>query len=120
MIKLRKLLACLMIVCMAFSLMPLAAFATEGEATDAVVCEQHSFDNGACTECGYVCLHENAAEGVCADCGMPVAPKPAATQDGGTPDDNDTPDGSDTPDNNAPVSIPACTHEHPNKYYLLN
>ena len=31
MIKLRKLLACLMIVCMAFSLMPLAAFATEGE-----------------------------------------------------------------------------------------
>ena len=29
MIKLRKLLACLMIVCMAFSLMPLAAFATE-------------------------------------------------------------------------------------------
>ena len=103
MIKLRKLLACLMIACMAFSLMPLAAFATEGEATDAVVCEQHSFDNGACTECGYVCLHENAAEGVCADCGMPVAPKPAATQDGGTPDDNDTPDGSDTPDNNAPV-----------------
>lgn len=92
-----------MIACMAFSLMPLAAFATEGEATDAVVCEQHSFDNGACTECGYVCLHENAAEGVCADCGMPVAPKPAATQDGGTPDDNDTPDGSDTPDNNAPV-----------------
>ena len=103
MIKLRKLLACLMIACMAFSLMPLAAFATEGEATDAVVCEQHSFDNGACTECGYVCLHENAAEGVCADCGMPVAPKPAATQDGGAPEDNDTPDGSDTPDNNAPV-----------------
>lgn len=105
MIKLRKLLACLMIACMAFSLMPLAAFATEGEATDAVVCEQHSFDNGACTECGYVCLHENAAEGVCADCGMPVAPKPAATQDGGTPDDNDIPDGSDTPDNNAPVVL---------------
>ena len=34
MIKLRKLLACLMIVCMAFSLMPLAAFATEGEAEE--------------------------------------------------------------------------------------
>ena len=89
MIKLRKLLACLMIACMAFSLMPLAAFATEGEATDAVVCEQHSFDNGACTECGYVCLHENAAEGVCADCGMPVAQEQSDTQDGnGTAGEN--------------------------------
>lgn len=104
MIKLRKLLACLMIACMAFSLMPLAAFATEGEAEETIVCEQHSFDNGVCTKCEYVCLHENAAEGVCADCGMPVAPKPAATQDGGAPENNDTPDGSDTPDNNAPTA----------------
>ena len=103
MIKLRKLLACLMIACMAFSLMPLAAFATEGEAEETIVCEHPSFVDGVCTKCEYVCPHENAAEGVCADCGMPVAPKPAATQDGGTPDDNDTPDGSDTPDNNAPV-----------------
>ena len=112
MIKLRKLLACLMIACMAFSLMPLAAFATEGEAADAAVCEQHSFDNGACTECGYVCPHENAAEGVCADCGMTVAPKPAATQDGGTAEDNDTPDGSDTPDNNAPTAPQAGEGEN--------
>ena len=112
MIKLRKLLACLMIACMAFSLMPLAAFATEGEAADAVVCEQHSFDNGACTECGYVCPHENAAEGVCADCGMTVAPKPAATQDGGTAEDNDTPDGSDTPDNNTPTAPQAGEGEN--------
>ena len=112
MIKLRKLLACLMIACMAFSLMPLAAFATEGEATDAVVCEQHSFDNGECTKCEYVCPHENAAEGVCADCGMPVAPKPAATQDGGAPEDNDTPDGSDTPDNNAPTAPQAGEGEN--------
>lgn len=73
MIKLRKLLACLMIVCMAFSLMPLAAFATEGE-DGAVggepcthvwqaaggkhvcsVCSEeaaHSFEEGVCTVCG--------------------------------------------------------------------
>ena len=113
MIKLRKLLACLMIACMAFSLMPLAAFATEGEATDAVVCEQHSFDNGACTECGYVCPHEIVGEdGACTVCGMPVAPKPAATQDGGAPEDNDTPDGSDTPDNNAPTAPQAGEGEN--------
>ena len=67
MIKLRKLLACLMIVCMAFSLMPLAAFATEGEACTHVwqdggegthictVCGEeagHSFEEGVCTVCG--------------------------------------------------------------------
>lgn len=73
MIKLRKLLACLMIACMAFSLMPLAAFATEGE-DGAVggepcthvwqaaggkhvcsVCSEeaaHSFEEGVCTVCG--------------------------------------------------------------------
>ena len=73
MIKLRKLLACLMTVCMAFSLMPLAAFATEGE-DGAVggepcthvwqaaggkhvcsVCSEeaaHSFEEGVCTVCG--------------------------------------------------------------------
>ena len=66
MIKLRKLLACLMIVCMAFSLMPLAAFATEGEPCTHVwqdgggkhvcsVCSEeaaHSFEEGVCTVCG--------------------------------------------------------------------
>lgn len=67
MIKLRKLLACLMIACMAFSLMPLAAFATEGEACTHVwqdggegthictVCGEeagHSFEEGVCTVCG--------------------------------------------------------------------
>lgn len=66
MIKLRKLLACLMIVCMAFSLMPLAAFATEGEPCTHVwqdgggkhVCSAcseeaaHSFEEGVCTVCG--------------------------------------------------------------------
>ena len=72
MIKLRKLLACLMIVCMAFSLMPLAAFAAEGETEDAGVCEQHSFDNGVCTACGYECPHDNVTDGVCAVCGMAV------------------------------------------------
>ena len=76
MIKLRKLLACLMIACMAFSLMPLAAFATEGEDGDVSgepcthvwqaadgkhVCSgcseeaAHSFDsNGVCTVCGQI------------------------------------------------------------------
>ena len=66
MIKLRKLLACLMIVCMAFSLMPLASFATEGEPCTHVwqdgggkhvcsVCSEeaaHSFEEGVCTVCG--------------------------------------------------------------------
>lgn len=66
MIKLRKLLACLMIVCMAFSLIPLAAFATEGEPCTHVwqdgggkhvcsVCSEeaaHSFEEGVCTVCG--------------------------------------------------------------------
>lgn len=66
MIKLRKLLACLMIVCMAFSLMPLAAFATEGEPCTHVwqdgggkhvcsVCSEeaaHSFEEGVCAVCG--------------------------------------------------------------------
>ena len=66
MIKLRKLLACLMIVCMAFSLMPLAAFATQGEPCTHVwqdgggkhvcsVCSEeaaHSFEEGVCTVCG--------------------------------------------------------------------
>lgn len=66
MIKLRKLLACLMTVCMAFSLMPLAAFATEGEPCTHVwqaaggkhvcsVCSEeaaHSFEEGVCTVCG--------------------------------------------------------------------
>ena len=112
MIKLRKLLACLMIACMAFSLMPLAAFATEGEAEETIVCEHPSFDNGACTVCKYECKHENAADGACPDCGMPVAPKPAATQDGGAPEDNDTPDGSDTPDNNAPTAPQAGEGEN--------
>ena len=66
MIKLRKLLACLMIASMAFSLMPLAAFATEGEPCTHVwqaaggkhvcsVCSEeaaHSFEEGVCTVCG--------------------------------------------------------------------
>ena len=51
MIKLRKLLACLMIACMAFSLMPLAAFATEGEAGETIVCEHPSLVDGVCTVC---------------------------------------------------------------------
>ena len=51
MIKLRKLLACLMIACMAFSLMPLAAFATEGEDGETIVCEHPSLVDGVCTVC---------------------------------------------------------------------
>lgn len=51
MIKLRKLLACLMIACMAFSLMPLAAFATEGEAEETIVCEHPNLVDGVCTVC---------------------------------------------------------------------
>ena len=66
MIKLRKLLACLMIVCMAFSLMPLAAFAAEGEDPEDV-CE-HSFENGACVKCGEACQHDFDS-GVCTVCG---------------------------------------------------
>lgn len=72
MIKLRKLLACLMIVCMAFSLMPLAAFATEGEAGETIMCEQHSFVDGKCVNCKYECPHTNIVDGVCVDCEMTV------------------------------------------------
>ena len=103
MIKLRKLLACLMIACMALSLMPLAAFATEGEAGDVSeetcthvwqaadgkhVCSgcseeaAHSFDsNGVCTVCKYECKHENAADGACPDCGMTLVQEQSDTQD---------------------------------------
>lgn len=103
MIKLRKLLACLMIACMAFSLMPLAAFATEGEDGDVSgepcthvwqaaggkhVCSgcseeaAHSFDsNGVCTVCKYECKHENAADGACPDCGMTLVQEQSDTQD---------------------------------------
>lgn len=67
MIKLRKLLACLMIVCMAFSLMPLAAFATEGEPCT------HVWQDGGngthiCTECGEEAGHSFEA-GICTVCG---------------------------------------------------
>lgn len=112
-----------MIACMAFSLMPLAAFATEGEAGEAVVCEQHSFDNGVCTVCEYVCPHENVTDGVCADCGVTVPQEQTITQDdngtppdgnnakddNGTPDGNDTPDGSDTPDDNGENKAPVAS-----------
>ena len=83
MIKLRKLLACLMIVCMAFSLMPLAAFATEGEAgvEDAEPCVHAWVDTGdgthICTECGEEAAH-SFEEGVCAVCG---AAEPAGTDE---------------------------------------
>lgn len=60
MIKLRKLLACLMIVCMAFSLMPLAAFATEGEAEETIVCEHPSLVDGVCTACGKTVVQEQS------------------------------------------------------------
>lgn len=72
MIKLRKLLACLMIACMALSLMPLAAFATEGEAGETIMCEQHSFVDGKCVNCKYECPHTNIVDGVCVDCEMTV------------------------------------------------
>lgn len=78
MIKLRKLLACLMIVCMAFSLMPLAAFATEGEPCT------HVWQDGGegthiCTECGEEAGH-SFEEGVCTVCGAeePVDPNAEA------------------------------------------
>lgn len=115
MIKLRKLLACLMIACMALSLMPLAAFATEGEDGDAAVCE-HSFDNGVCTKCEHVCQHDGGTDGAaCVICGMTVVQEQSDTQDddvtppdgndakgeGGTPDDNDTTGGSGTPGDNS-------------------
>lgn len=89
MIKLRKLLACLMIVCMAFSLMPLAAFATEGEPCT------HVWQDGGegthiCTECGEEAGH-SFEEGVCTVCGAeePVdpdannAPAEPADEEGG-------------------------------------
>ena len=60
MIKLRKLLASLMIVCMAFSLMPLAAFATEGEAEETIVCEHPSLVDGVCTACGKTVVQEQS------------------------------------------------------------
>ena len=76
MIKLRKLLACLMIVCMAFSLMPLAAFATEGEACTHV---WHDGGEGThiCTECGEEAGH-SFEEGVCTVCGAEEPAEPNA------------------------------------------
>ena len=76
MIKLRKLLACLMIVCMAFSLMPLAAFATEGEPCT------HVWQDGGegthiCTECGEEAAH-SFEEGVCTVCGAEEPADPNA------------------------------------------
>lgn len=76
MIKLRKLLACLMIVCMAFSLMPLAAFATEGEPC------MHVWQDGGegthiCTECGEEAGH-SFEEGVCTVCGAEEPADPNA------------------------------------------
>ena len=76
MIKLRKLLACLMIVCMAFSLMPLAAFATEGEPCT------HVWQDGGegthiCTECGEEAGH-SFEEGVCTVCGAEEPADPNA------------------------------------------
>lgn len=76
MIKLRKLLACLMIVCMAFSLMPLAAFATEGEPCT------HVWQDGGegthiCTECGEEAGH-SFEEGVCTVCGAEEPTDPNA------------------------------------------
>lgn len=76
MIKLRKLLACLMIVCMAFSLMPLAAFATEGEPCT------HVWQDGGegthiCTECGEEAGH-SFEEGVCTVCGAEEPANPNA------------------------------------------
>ena len=74
MIKLRKLLACLMIVCMAFSLMPLAAFAAEGEANaeGSEPCVHMWQDTGdgthICTECDEEAGHSFEA-GVCTVCG---------------------------------------------------
>lgn len=74
MIKLRKLLACLMIVCMAFSLMPLAAFAAEGEANAegsepcAHVWQDTGDETHICTECGEEAGHSFEA-GVCTVCG---------------------------------------------------
>ena len=95
MIKLRKLLACLMIVCMAFSLMPLAAFATEGEdgAVGGEPCThvwQAAGGTHICTECGEEAGH-SFEEGVCTVCGAeePVdpdannAPAEPADEEGG-------------------------------------
>ena len=82
MIKLRKLLACLMIACMAFSLMPLAAFATEGEAGETIMCEQHSFVDGKCVNCKYECPHEIVGkDGACTVCGKTVVQEQSDTQD---------------------------------------
>lgn len=76
MIKLRKLLACLMIACVAFSLMPLAAFATEGEP-----CTHVWKDGGEgthiCTECGEEAGH-SFEEGVCTVCGAEEPADPNA------------------------------------------
>ena len=83
MIKLRKLLACLMIVCMAFSLMPLAAFATEGEdgAVGGEPCTHVWQDGGEgthiCTDCGEEAGH-SFEEGVCTVCGAEEPADPNA------------------------------------------
>lgn len=83
MIKLRKLLACLMIACMALSLMPLAAFATEGEdgAVGGEPCTHVWQDGGEgthiCTKCGEEAGH-SFEEGVCTVCGAEEPADPNA------------------------------------------
>lgn len=120
MIKLRKLLACLMIVCMALSLMPLAAFATEGEAGETIMCEQHSFVDGKCVNCKYECPHTNIVDGVCVDCEMTVEQDtvqddsgevnggdadngPAAAQTGENGEDDSAEDENKAPDYTAQI-----------------
>ena len=120
MIKLRKLMACLMIACMALSLMPLAAFATEGEAGETIMCEQHSFVDGKCVNCKYECPHTNIVDGVCVDCEMTVEQDtvqddsgevnggdadndPAAAQTGENGEDDSAEDENKVPDYTAQI-----------------
>ncbi len=91
MIKLRKLLACLMIACMAFSLMPLAAFATEGEAEETIVCEHPSLADGVCTVCKTVVQEQSDTQdnnGTAGENGGGAAG--GSTEGGGTTGDNGT------------------------------
>ena len=69
--KMRKLLACLMILCIALSLMPGAAAFADGEEGSDV--HTHTFENGVCTGCGEACTHTgHGQDGVCPDCGSSV------------------------------------------------
>ncbi|MBR0189162.1 MAG: hypothetical protein IJQ23_02100, partial [Clostridia bacterium] len=51
------------------TLLSLSLFVAVGCGGDTKPCETHSYENGVCTVCGYVCPHDEYENGVCKECG---------------------------------------------------